>query len=337
MRIKLFSFLILSLIILGACSRSATPVGPTAVPTDTSVPTATVIPTLSTPLAILVVPADLEQEASALYQKTVYDLAQGSGYRFQVRNALAAADVADPTLKIVIALPPDPGIATLAPQAPTVQFLSVNIPDVAVGGNVSVLAPDSQVELPAFLAGYIAALITDEYHIGMLIPQGDADAARALNAFTNGMTYYCGLCRTFYVNPYPYPQYLEIPADEDPSRYGGYANVLINDRNVNTLYIYPSISTDDFLQYVGTTGALLIGNSMPNPRPGGWVATISPDTIKAIQLAWPDLIAGKGGVNVQSPLGLADIDPALLTPGRERLAQAALQGLISGRISATTP
>jgi hypothetical protein len=282
---------------------------------------------------MLVVPADMEQATSDLYQKTVYDLATASGTRFQVRNTLTAEDLADTTLKVVIALPPDPGIAALAPTAPGVQFLAVDIPDLTAGGNVSVLAPNTQVDLPAFLAGYVAAMITEEYRIGMLIPQGDAEAQRALAAFRTGMTYYCGLCRTFLYYPVTTPDYLEIPASEDPARFGGYANVMINDHDIDTLYIYPSLADDEFLSYVGTTGALLIGTRMPDPRPGGWVMTIEPNTIKAIQLAWPNLIAGQGGVNVQSPLGLGDVDPSLLTPGRLRLAQETLEGLLAGRIA----
>jgi hypothetical protein len=246
-------------------------------------------------------------------------------------------DLTDPMLKMVIALPPDPGIAAMAANAPNVQFLAVNISDLTAGGNLSVLANSGQVEIPAFLAGYVAAMITDEYHIGMVIPQGNADAQRAFNAFSNGMKYYCGLCRTFYLTPYNYPQYIEIPADEDPARYGGYANVLINDRKVYTLYIYPELANDEFLSFVGTTGAMLIGTEMPEPRPGGWVMTIQPDIIKAIQSAWPNLIAGQGGINVQSPLGLADVDPALLSPGRERLAQETLDKLLAGQISTSSP
>jgi hypothetical protein len=337
-RVKSVFVKILIILLLSACSRSATEVPlPTAVPTHTPVPSATPIPTPSTPLAILVVPTDMEQVTSDLYQKTVYDLAQGSGYRFQVRNVLTAADVSDPTLKVVVAVPPDPGIGTLAPTAPGVQFLAVNIPNLSAGGNLSVLAPDSQVDLPAFLAGYIAAMITEEYHVGMVIPQGDPNALRAFSAFDNGMTYYCGLCNTFYFTQISYPTYVEIPADEDPARYGGYANVLINDRDVDTLYIYPSLANDEFLSYVGTTGALLIGTVAPDPLPGGWVATIEPDTIKAIQLAWPKLIAGEGGMSVQSPLGLGDVDPGLLTPGKLRLAQETLDALLAGRISPVSP
>lgn len=339
MRVKHFLFAILIAAMLSACSRtSATSVaGPTAVPTHTPLPPATIIPTLSTPLAILVLPIDMDQAASDLYQKTVYDLAQQSGFRFQVRNALTPADLADPTLKVAIVLPPDPGIAALAPTAPNVQFLAVNIPNLTAGGNLSVLAGDTQVELPAFLAGYVAAMITDEYHIGTLIPQGDADAQRAFNAFNNGMIYYCGLCRTFYVSQIDYPTYVEIPANEDPKNYGGYANVLINDRKVYALYIYPSLANEEFLSYVGTQGVMLIGTSMPEPRPGGWVMTIRPDTIKAIQTAWPSLVAGQGGISVQSPLGIADVDPGLLSPGRLRLAQETLDGLLAGRISTGNP
>ena len=339
MRVKQFLFTILVIVVLSACRGSATETiaPPTAVPTNKPLPTATIIPTPSTPLALLVLPADMDKPTSDLYQKTVYDMAQQSGFRFQVRNALVPTDLADPTLKVVIVLPPDPGVASLAPTAPGVQFLAVNIPNLTAGGNLSVLAGDSQVELPAFLAGYVAAMISDEYHIGMIIPKDDANAQRAFNAFNNGMIYYCGLCRTFYVSTIGYPTYVEVPANEDPKRYGGYANVLINDRKVYALYIYPSLANADFLSYIGTQGVMLIGTSMPDPRPGGWVMTVRPDTIKAIQSAWPNVIAGKGGVNVQSPLGIADVDSSTLTPGKLRLAQNVLDGLLAGRILTSTP
>lgn len=329
-RIALVFFLSLSLI-LSACGPKATQT-PAPVPTDTPTPAPTLAPTPSTPLAILVLPADMAQDDSALYQKTVYDLAQQSGYRFQVRNSLTPDEVKDPTLKIVIALPPDPGVAALAQAAPQAQFLAVNIPNLNAGGNISVLGNTSQTVIPSFLAGYIAAMITDDFHIGMIIPKGDGDAQRAYIAFTNGMAYYCGLCQPFYYVPYNFPQYIEIPSDEDPARYGGYANYLI-DHKVDTIFVYPSLAKPDFLTYIGTTGALQIGTSTPNPLPAGWIATIQPDVIKAIQSAWPGLVAGQGGTNVQSPLGFDDIDPTLLTPGKQRLVEQTLQGLLNGTIN----
>jgi len=332
----LITFIMLLVVACGGNEPTEIP-PPTVVPTHTPLPPPTLIPTASTPLAILVVPADMDKTASDLYQETVYDLAQESGFRFQVRNALNELDMADPTLKVVIALPPDPGVVAFASTAPNVQFLAVNIPDLTAGGNVSVLAPDNQVELPAFLAGYTLAMLTYEYHIGMLYPEGDDNAVRAVNAFNNGMRYYCGLCKRIYFTAVEYPTFLSIPTTEDVSLHGGYANVLINDRDVDSLYIYPSIATDDLLTYVGTQGVYLIGTRMPPTRPGGWVMTVSPDTIKAIQIAWPQLIAGQGGQAVQSPLGLADVDPGILPDGKLAQVQFILNELLAGRILTSNP
>lgn len=339
MRVKqiFFTFLIIAFLVACGGAEETEIAPPTVVPSHTPVPPATLIPTSSTPLAILVLPVDMDKTQSDLYQKTVYDLAIASGFRFQVRNQLTAQDVTDPTLKVVIALPPDPGIATLASTAPTVQFLAVNIPNLTAGGNLSVLAPDNQVELPAFLAGYTLAMLTEEYHIGMLYPEGDNDALRAVNAFNNGMRYYCGLCKRIYFTAIDYPTFLSIPTTEDVSLHGGYANVLINDRDVDSIYIYPSIATDDLLIYVGTQGVLMVGTSLPSSRPGGWVMTVSPDTIKAIQIAWPQLISGQGGQNVQSPLGLADVDSSILTDGKLQVVKSILNELLAGRILTSNP
>lgn len=339
MRLKQILLLILATAILTACRGNDVPAvaAPTVVPSHTPPPPATLIPTLSTPLALLIAPTDLDKPTSDLYQKTVYDLALASGFRFQVRNGITPQDLADPTLKVVIALPPDPGVMNYAPTAPGVQFLAVNIPNVTAGGNVSVLAPNTQVELPAFLAGYTLAMLIDEYQVGMLYPDGDANAGLAVNAFNNGVRYYCGLCDGIYRELVTYPTFLGIPTNEDPGKFGGYANVLINDRNVDGLYIYPSIASNDFLSYVGTQGVYLVGTTHPDPRPGGWVMTITPDTIKAIQTAWPQLIAGQGGQNIQSPLGLADVDTGILTTGKLRLVQETLDALIAGRILTSNP
>jgi hypothetical protein len=59
---------------------------------------------------------------------------------------------------------------------------------------------------------------------------------------------------------------------------------------------------------------------------------IRPDEILAIRKAWPDLLAGRGGQSVPSPLGLGDVDPVFLSPGKERLVQRVLDDLQAGRI-----
>ena len=333
MRPRLIILFVVILAALSACRGGEASATSTPVPTDTPIVPPTLTPTEATPLAILVLPADLDPETSNLYQTTVYELTQTSGLRFQVRNTFSAADLSEPGLKIVISLPPDPGIGALAAAAPQIQFLAINIPEVTAGGNISVLGSSSQTDVSAFLAGYTAALITDDYRIGMMMPKDNPDAMRALNAYATGMKFYCGACRPFYFYPWTYPQFIEIPAEEDKTHYNAFADILILQHKVGTIYLHPDVVTPDLETYIGTTGVYMIGTKTPEQRPAGWVMTIQPDVIKAIQNAWPDLVSGKGGVIVQSPLGLSDIDSTLLTPGKQRLVEQTLNDLQAGLIS----
>jgi len=331
-RLRLVILFVMMGVILGACSPNEPAMTPTSVPTDTptALPELTATPTI--PLAMLVLPSDMDAETSNLYQKTVYDLAQASGWRYQVRNSLSPAEL-EPGLQVVVALPPDPGVAGLAAAAPNVQFLAINIPGITAGGNISVLGSSLQSDVSAFLAGYTAALVSDDYRIGMIMPKGKEDAIRAFNAYASGMTFYCGSCRPFYYLPWNYPQYIEIPAEEDKAKYNAYADILILQYKVRTIFVHPDIYTNDLVNYIGTTGTSMIGTISPEQRPAGWIMTIQPDTIKAIQSAWPNLVAGQAGTTVQSPLGLGDIDPNLLSPGRQRLVEKTLDDLQAGYIT----
>lgn len=338
MRIKLtliFIPLLLLSLLLGSCGAKETPV-PTETPT--LIPTIPPTATASAPLVILVVPADMDAAQSNLYQTTVYELAQAAGYRFQVRNTLTAADL-DPSLKIAVVLPPDPGIVALAAAAPQAQFLAVNVPGVTPAGNVSLIGSQSRPDLVGFLFGYISAMITTEYdyRIGMMIPQGDPNAQVAFAAFRNGMIYYCGSCpKTLYYfdiygNALEYPQVVEIPADEKKELYPAYGN-LLTDKKVAMVYVYPTIATNELLTTIGTNGIISIGDVTPNPRPVYWTASLQPDVAKAIQSAWPDLLAGRGGLTFNPPFALTDVDPAILTPGKQQLAEQVLADLLAGRI-----
>ena len=332
-RYRLFILFVLVMVV-SACGTGEAPVEVTATtaPTETPILPPTLTSTPTVPLAILVLPADIDAETSNLYQTTVYDLAQASGMRFQVRNNLTPADL-EPGLKIVVALLSDAGISEVAPLAPDVQFLAINIPGVAPGGNVSVLGGGAQPEIPGFLAGYTAAMLTDDFRIGMLMPKDNNDAIRMFNAFTNGMRFYCGACSPFYYLPWSFPQYLEIPAEEDENNYDAFADILILQKRVETLFIHPDIQTQDLIDYVGTTGTAMIGTKSPEQRPAGWIMTIQPDIIRTIQTAWPQLLAGQGGITVQSPLGLSDVEPSLLSPGKQRLVQKTLDDLQAGLIA----
>ncbi len=330
---KQFTLILLIAFLLVGCGGSAsieTPVDPTPAPTETAVSEPTLTPTPETPLALLVIPADMDQETSDIYQTLVYDLAQNAGMRFQVRNTLTQADL-EPSLRVVIALPPDPGLMELAPSAPQAQFLSVNIPDMVAGGNLSVLANTERPDIAAFLSGYIAAMITVDYHTGLMIPKDDPVGQVMLAAFRKGVEYYCGLCQPW-AGPFnDYPLFVEIPEDAPLNEYNAYADYLIY-HTVETMYVSPQLATPELLTYLSSSGTLIISDLSPTKKYGNWVATIQPDVIHAIESAWPQLIAGAGGINITSPLILADVSPEHLPPGKQQVAQDVLAQLQAGYI-----
>jgi len=306
-------------------------VPPTATPNPTASPTET------TPLAILVLPVDMAQKDKDSYQTLVYGLTQANGMHFQVLNTLTTDDLslAGPGLKVVIVVPPDPGLAELTAAAPGVQFLAVGIPDLATAPNLSSIGGNGfPVDQQAFLAGYIAGLVAPEWKVGILTQKDNPSGDTAVNAFTNGFVYFCGSCRSP-LFPQPagiYPVASHIPKDAKPDEYTAYADFLIR-KVVKVVYVFPDVATPELLSYMSQNNLLLVGQTMPDEtvRPG-WIASIQPDEITALKNIFPDLVAGKGGQVVPTPLILADVNPDLLSAGKLRLAQAVLDGLQNGTI-----
>lgn len=332
---KTFLLLTLATLLLTGCGAEAAteaPVDPVfaSTPTAEPQPEATITPTPEIPLAILVLPADLDQELSNTYQTLVYTLAQGAGMHFQVRNSLSAADL-EPALRIVIALPPDPGLTELAALAPQVQFLSVNIPNMVAGGNLSVLANTERPDISAFMAGCIGAMITEDYRTGLIIPKDDPVGQVMLAAFRQGHQYYCGICQVVFPPYNEYPLYVEIPSDAPLVEYNAYADYLIN-HTVDTMYVSPQLATEDLMTYLASNGILVISDLLPQKITGNLVATIQPDVIHAIETAWPQLLAGTGGINITSPLILENVKTEYLDTGKKQYAQDILSQLQAGYI-----
>ena len=326
------SALIISLafILLAACGPRTTPT-PEATPLP---PTETPVPTPARPLAILLLPADTPDALSREYQSAVHDLAQAAGYRFQVRNSLTPEGAAtEPGLEIVIALPPDPGVAALAAAVPDARFLAVDVPGVAPGGNVSVIGGTDDASFAApFLSGYITAMLSQDYRTGM-IAEKDAPGTPAIeNAFYNGRGFYCGLCQPVAPPYYDYPLIVEMPADSAGNEAIAYGDYLV-DHQANAVYIPPAVADEALLNNLASRGVLLIGETPPpDGARGSWIATIQPDWLGAITGAWPRLVAGEAAFSMPSPISLTDVNPDLLTPGKQRLAEETLARLANGEI-----
>ncbi len=213
------------------------------------------------------------------------------------------------------------------------QFLTVNIPGINPGGNISLLGGnDLPIEKVAFMAGYIAAMITQDYHTGVILRKDASDTEKIRTAYHAGHMFYCGLCNP-YAGPFKdYPLSQDIPEDAKPQEYPAYADLLIRNK-VETIFLPPGMDTPEILKYLPTVGVLMIGTQSPVKSPNGWVVTLQPNYLTALAAAWPDLVAGKGGKVFPAPLAFTDINADLLSIGKQHLAQQTLNDLLSGLIS----
>jgi hypothetical protein len=262
------------------------------------------------------------------------DLSAEAGWRLDVQPSLSPADLGE-DVKVVVVLPPDPGLAELVAAAPQTQFLAVGIPGAEPGPNLSVIdAQGGSPDQNAFLAGYLAATITPDWRVGVLYGT-DAVGKSSQLGFMNGVVYFCGLCRPAFP-PFPQPSYPLLAELGEGAGQGDWqtAAEYFKTWDVQTVYIDPGIASTELLEFLAGEGFHLIG---AGPHPEGiqdnWVASIGGgDLFQAVRQVWPDLVDGKGPASLDLGMTLTDVNGALLSPGRQRLVEEMMAGLAGGFI-----
>jgi hypothetical protein len=304
---------------------------PTSPPTETPAPTPTSTPL--SPLAVLLAPPGSDADQAQVLQSALNEPIGAAGLRWQVRPSLSQADFT-PELRLVIVLPPDPGVAAWASAAPQTQFLAVAIPGVEPAVNLSVIAASRErSDQQGFMAGVIAAMLTPEWRIGVIGLAENVSAKAAENAFINGGTYFCGLCLQAYPPFYDYPTVVNLPASASSAEWREIGNYMI-DHIVKTVYVVPGAGDASMFEALAQANVILIGENMPSEAVRArWAVSLRPEeTLPVVLELLPDLLDGKAGVKVAMPLTLLEVNPDLFSPGRQRLAQATLDDLLAGFI-----
>jgi len=293
-------------------------------------PTPTIIPSQSR--VILVAPPESGLDQIEELTATLSELAEAEDMEFEVRSSFSPQDLS-PNLRLLVGVPPDPGLADLALAAPGTQFLGIAIPELQPAPNLTVI--DTQEIDPGrigFLAGYLAAVVTPEWRVGVISSNDTTAGVAQRQGFINGAIFFCGLCRQTYPPFESYPMYVEAPSASNPQEWLAVGDILI-DKAVKTVYIPPGVGDESLLEHFAEAGINLIGTA---PPPLGieeqWIATITGDISSALRSAWPELIAGQSGISVQAPLILTHINPDLFSPGRQRLVGNLISELSNGYI-----
>ena len=341
---RLVLIFFLSSTLLAACNSTApepsppSPVssaaGSTATETQQPTETLTQPPSATSPPSrvVLVVPPAADPAQSDALQSALAELSAAESLEFEVQPALAPGNLT-PALRLVVVLAPDPGLVSLAGAAPDVQFLGIGIPGLAPATNLSLIgsqgmSPDQQ----GFLAGYLAAVVTPEWRTAVMSIGDTPSGMAARQGFLNGVVFFCGLCRQTYPPFYTYPMYVELPGGASPAEWQAAADVL-KDKFVQTVYLAPGAGDETLMTSLAEAGLQLIGSQTPPAAmQAAWIASVGPDYITPLQTIWPDLMKGEGGADLPAGLAVSDINPELLSPGRQRLVEELIQELQSGFI-----
>ena len=332
--------LILLLLSLSACGTVIPTVKPTLAPSPSPVATVTTIPTAtptSTPLpltAVLLAPVGADEAMVTYLQTALNAVITAHGLLWQVRQQLSPADLT-PELRLVVAVPPDPGLAQMAASAPDTQFLALGIPGLEATPNLTLIgAANDRPDQQGFIAGVIAAMVSPDWRVGAISLSDTLEGRSARSGFMNGAVYFCGLCLPLHSPAYDYPMYFELPSTATAAEWQEAANYMV-DHYVQTVYVYPGAGDEAMLSSLASAGVNIISSGdPPEAASSSWVVSLAVESLPLIQSQVEGLLNGtfSGGQSLLPSIQFTEINPALFTPGKQKLAEQILSDLQAGFI-----
>jgi hypothetical protein len=335
--IRLSLMLIIGSLVFSACSQFTPKPDPVALTATVVALTPAEMPathTPLTPLSILIVPPGADQVLADELENEMRGLAEDDGLRFQVRPSLSLGELA-PELEIVVAIPPDPGLVALAQAAPATQFISIGVDGITTTENLSTIRSQTyDTENLAFIAGFIAGVITPDWRAGILLPAEQTSATQIQLAFSNGLHYWCGLCQPSYAPFIIYPQSAQVIDPADSIAALSTVDTLVN-LGVKTIYVPADVSTTALLEYMAQKQLMMIGVSEPPDSVAAlWVVSLRAGSpLESFKSLWADVSSGIPGADIEIPLDLLDTEAGLLGESRQRVIREMLGELSSGLIN----
>ena len=294
-------------------------------------------PTALPPVGVFLTPEGSDPDMVELLNPLFGAYIREEGLRYQVLPNLSPADFKTDDYQIVVVIPPFPDLETLSQQAPDTKFLAVGFNDVNPLENLSVLGSGGGAfDVQGFIAGYIAAIVTTDWRVGVLSMQENEDALAAREGFQVGVKFYCGLCNPKYAPTginYIYPKYIDLPVEVTDLEIEANVNFLV-DRAVNTYYIVPHVGSEKiYRMLVGYQKNIIgAGSDFREEYRDYWVASLEYDLVAALKDFWPMFLDAESGIEGTPPLLITDVNPDLLSPGKIKLVDTIMEEVTSGYI-----
>ena len=270
-------FLVLVLVLLLVACAPQTEVAPT--PPDTPAPAADTPTTPVEPTStsqprrvILVVPPEADPARLAEVRSVLQTAAEERGLEMFEQATIELPQLVD-GLAVVAVLSPDESIQAAANNHPQVQFVAIDSGALSPTDNLTVLIEADGMANTAFIAGYLAALQSEEYRIGLIsiaTPEGQIYR----EAFLNGVMYFCGACTPVFPPFAPYPIYAEVSENAGVEEVQQAVNELIAN-GVTMAHVASEAQSEAVFQYLSQNGIRIVGTDAPPAGlEGHWVASV---------------------------------------------------------------
>ncbi len=325
-------------VLLGACNAAAT--SPADAPTTTFVPTESPSPQPSpTPTAppgrvLLVLTQDGSDPIAQRLENEIERLAAASDLVFSVRPPTEIDDLPSNLTAVVVYRGSGELFERLSTAGVDPARIMAIAPEAPIGAEgITVIGPEGlRADRAAFLAGYAAALLTDNYRVAVLSAE-DVSPPGSATAFVNGARYYCGLCRAAHPPFADYPASVRLPGPPDETDVAS-ARDQLGELGVDTVYLAPGLETGPLPAGLTAAGIQLLASTRPVDIPDeAWIAAIRPAPELALESLWGNLSQGISSGTVPMPLAVAERNAARLSDARYRLIEEVLGDLVAGYIS----
>jgi hypothetical protein len=316
------------LFLLVGCSQLTPPTPTSSVtPAASPLPLATATPT---PIpGVLMLVGQVKDETT---KAVVKSQAESAGLTLDERSDLLPEDL-KPEVKIVVLLEAPANLNDLLAAAPQTQFVLLTTADAEAAANLSVIR--MRAEDQAFVAGYVATVITDNWRSGGLIA---SEATSIQDAFANGGRYFCGDCAPGWPLKVYYPVVGSADAPADGAAWVATAQTLFDTDKVDVFYLSSEASQPDVINFLAGRNqldhALIVVGAVPPPDAlrAQWAATVQLDPQEALKEVLPQVLAGKSAGKVNVPVTLTNVNTQLLSEGRLKQAQLMMADLASGML-----
>lgn len=329
-------FLVALVIFLAACG-SAAPSATNSPTAELVKATATLPPTLEPTAApatlILVGDASAEPFDVQNVETRLTALAAQQNMTLVKKDALTTADLTE-EVKVVVWVGAASGISDLAAGAPQIQFAAITASDLQPAVNLNVIR--SRPENAVFIAGYISTLIAPDWRGAALLPSDGPLGDQIQAIFTNGGRFFCGRCAPAYAPVVLFPLSAVLPTGSTASSWQAAFDEL-NKNVIEVVYISDAASSPELLSSLAGAGLTLLGNLPPAAELAShWAVTVQVDGSALLETLWPDLLAGKEGQLLDTPVTLRDINPEKFSPGKQELVEKMIADLQAGLINPFT-